>query len=124
MRHKSFGNMRAQIARGLEHVGEWWNILILRDAMRGKTRFDEFQANLGIAPNILSRRLASLVKGDLMRRRRYREHPPRLEYLLTERGRDFFPVLVALLRWGETHFSPEGGSTAIVDAKTGKAAGR
>ena len=83
MRRKSFGNMQCPIARSLERVGEWWSILILRDASLGLTRFDEFQESLGIAPNILTRRLKALVEAGLLERRRYSERPPRDEYVLS-----------------------------------------
>jgi DNA-binding HxlR family transcriptional regulator len=119
MRRKSFGNMQCPIARSLERVGEWWSILILRDASLGLSRFDEFQESLGIAPNILTRRLKALVEAGLLERRRYSERPPRDEYVLTEAGRDFRPVLWALLAWGNKHFAPEGASVVVVDSKTG-----
>src|SRR5499426_398833 len=106
MQRKSFGQMVCPIARSLERVGEWWSILILRDALHGLTRFDEFQQSLGIAPNMLTRRLAALVKAGLLERRRYSQHPPRYEYVPTERGRDFRPVLIALLAWGNKYFAP------------------
>ena len=119
MRRKSFGNMQCPIARSLERVGEWWSILILRDASLGLTRFDEFQQSLGIAPNILTRRLKALVEAGLLERRRYSERPPRDEYVLTQTGRDFRPVLWALLAWGNKNFAPEGASVVIVDSQTG-----
>src|SRR3981189_2956025 len=119
MQRKSFDNMQCPIARSLERVGEWWSILILRDALRGTTRFDQFQKSLGIAPNMLTRRLNALVEAELMERRRYSERPPRDEYVLTARGRDFRPVIVALLAWGNKHFAPEGASVLLVDARTG-----
>jgi DNA-binding HxlR family transcriptional regulator len=122
MRRKSFGNMECPIARSLERVGEWWSILILRDALQGLTRFDEFQKSLQIAPNMLTRRLNALVEGGLLERHRYSEHPPRDEYLLTERGRDFRPVLIAMLAWGNKHFAPEGASVQLIDTQTGKVA--
>jgi DNA-binding HxlR family transcriptional regulator len=122
MQHKSFGNMPCPVARSLERVGEWWSILILRDALHGFTRFDQFQKSLGIAPTMLTRRLNALVEAQLMERRRYSEHPPRAEYVLTARGRDFRPVIVALLAWGNKHFAPEGASVLLVDAQTGVAA--
>jgi len=122
MRRKSFGNMQCPIARSLERVGEWWSILILRDASLGLTRFDQFQESLGIAPNILTRRLGKLVEAGLLERRRYSERPPRYEYLLTPAGRDFRPVLWAFLGWGNRHFAAEGPSVVIVDSKTGKEA--
>ena len=122
MQRKSFGDMQCPIARSLERVGEWWSILILRDAFYGLTRFDEFQKNLGIAANMLTKRLNALVETGLLERRLYCEKPPRYEYVLTESGRDFRPVLLALLAWGNKHFAPEGESVVLVDSKTGKQA--
>lgn len=122
MRPKSFVNMQCPIARSLEWVGERWSMLILRDAFQGLTRFDQFQDDLGIAPNILTRRLNSLVEAGLFERRRYSERPPRDEYVLTEAGRDFRPVLWTLLAWGNRHFAPEGKSVLIVDSRTGEEA--
>jgi DNA-binding HxlR family transcriptional regulator len=122
MQRKSFGNMSCPIARSLERVGEWWSILILRDALHGYTRFDQFQKSLGIAPNMLTRRLNALVEAELLERRRYSQHPPRDEYVLTARGRDFRPVIVALLAWGNKHFAPEGASVLLRDARSGLAA--
>jgi DNA-binding HxlR family transcriptional regulator len=122
MQRKSFGNMPCPVARSLERVGEWWSMLILRDALHGFTRFDQFQKSLGIAPNMLTRRLNALVEAQLLERRRYSEHPPRDEYVLTARGRDFRPVIVALLAFGNKHFAPEGASVLLVDARTGLAA--
>jgi DNA-binding HxlR family transcriptional regulator len=122
MRRKSFETMTCPIARSLERVGEWWSILILRDAFRGTTRFEQFQKSLDIAPNMLTRRLNALVESGLLERRRYSEHPPRDEYILTDRGRDFRPVLWALLAWGNRHFAPEGPNVVIVDGETGELA--
>ena len=121
MQHKSFADMSCPIARSLEQVGQWWSILILRDAFTGKKRFDEFQQSLGIAPNMLARRLASLVEAGMLARRPYSARPPRDEYVLTERGRDFRVVLVSLLAFGQRHFAAEGGGGArIVDTRTGE----
>ena len=122
MQRKSFGDMPCPIARSLERVGEWWSILILRDAFHGLTRFDQFQKSLDIAPNMLTRRLNALVESGLLERRRYSERPPRDEYILTEMGRDFRPVLWSLLAYGNKHFAPEGVSVLIVDSETGAAA--
>src|SRR5208337_1598290 len=119
MQRTRFAAMDCPIARSLDRVGEWWSILILRDALGGMTRFEEFQKSLKIAPNMLTRRLAALVESGMLEKRRYCERPPRDEYLLTERGRDFRPVLLALLAFGNRHFAPEGESVAIVDARTG-----
>jgi DNA-binding HxlR family transcriptional regulator len=122
MQHKDFGDLQCPIARSLERVGEWWSILILRDAFQGLTRFDQFQKDLGIAPNMLTRRLNTLVDSGLLERRLYNERPPRHEYVLTQRGRDFRTVLWALVAWGSKHFSPEGETVVVVDAKTGERA--
>src|SRR5271165_4652038 len=122
MQRKSFEKMACPIARSLERVGEWWSMLIMRDALHGMTRFDEFQRSLGIAPNMLTRRLNALVEAGLLERRRYSERPPRDEYVPTARGRDFRPVLFSLLAWGNRHFAPEGASVLLFDAKTGAVA--
>ncbi len=113
--------MECPIARALERVGEWWSILILRDAFRGVTRFDAFEANLKIAPNMLTRRLNALVSDGLMERRLYHERPKRYEYVLTSCGRDFLPVLFALVAFGNRQFAPEGETVQIVDRETGRA---
>ena len=119
MQRKTFGSMQCPVARGLEHVGDWWNILILRDAFYGLRRFDEFEASLGIATSTLTRRLNALVESDILERVRYSERPPRDEYRLTARGHDFRPVLLSLVAWGNRNFAPEGTSVDLVDPKTG-----
>jgi len=119
MERVSLAKSACPVARGLERIGEWWSILILRDASNGLSRFDEFQRNLGIAPNMLTRRLKSLVAAGLLEKRKYCERPARFEYVLTERGRDFQPVLWALVAWGNKHFSPEGPNMVVVDRETG-----
>src|SRR6202162_2033655 len=121
MRRKSFAKMSCPIARSLECVGEWWSVLIMRDALHGLTRFDEFQDSLGIAPNTLTRRLNALVEAGLLERRRYSDRPPRDEYVPTARGRDFRAVVISLLAWGNRHFAPEGPSVILVNRKTGAA---
>ncbi len=119
MQRISFKGMECPIAHGLEQVGEWWSMLILRDAFDGFTRFDEFERNLGIAPNMLTRRLKALVETGLLERRLYSEHPPRYEYLLTARGREFIPVLVMLHAWDSRHLDPEECGLALIDTTTG-----
>jgi DNA-binding HxlR family transcriptional regulator len=122
MQRKSFDSMPCPIARSLERIGEWWSMLILRDALQGLTRFDQFRNSLGIAPNMLTRRLGAMVDAGLLERRRYNEHPPRYEYVPTQRARDFQPVLVALLTWGNKHFASEGASVILIDKRSGVAA--
>ena len=119
MQKTDFSDMPCPIARALDRVGEWWSILILRDAFHGLTRFDQFQRSLPIAPNMLTKRLNGLVEAGLLERRLYNEHPPRYEYVLTETGRDFRPVMIAMMAWGNRHFAPEGASSIVVDAETG-----
>src|ERR1700676_832525 len=114
MRRKSFDKMPCPIARSLERVGEWWSMLIMRDAFHGLTRFDEFQQSLGIAPNMLTRRLNALVDAGLLERHRYSTHPPRDEYRLTARGWDFRPLMIALLSTCTPQFAPEAARVTIV----------
>jgi len=112
MQKKDFSLMPCPVARAVSKVGEWWSILILRDCFYGETRFDGFQKSLGIAPNMLTRRLNDLVEAGLLERRAYCAKPPRYEYLLTDAGRDFLPVLLALGAWGNKHFSSPDGAAA------------
>jgi DNA-binding HxlR family transcriptional regulator len=118
MKRKSLTSTQCPIARSLDRVGDWWSMLILLDALHGFTRFDQFQKNLDISPNILTSRLNKLVEDGLLERSRYSEHPPRDEYLLTACGRDFEPVLIALMAWGNQHFAPEGVCLQLVDTQT------
>lgn len=122
MQRKSFNKMECPVARSLERVGEWWSILIMRDAIYGLTRFDQFQKNLNIAPNMLTRRLAVLVEAGLLEKRLYSEKPPRYEYIVTPRGRDFRSVLWSLQSWGNRHFAPEGESVVLIDKESGERA--
>ena len=120
MQRKSLVNAECPVARGLERVGEWWSILIMRDALQGLRRFDEFSQSLDIAPNMLTRRLNTLVEGGLLERRRYSERPPRFEYVPTPAGEDFRIVIMAFVGWGNRHFAPEGESLQMVDAATAR----
>jgi DNA-binding HxlR family transcriptional regulator len=114
-----FSSGACPIGRGLAKVGDAWSMLILRDAGLGLTRFDQFRASLGIAPNILARRLKALTDAGLLEKRRYSEHPPREEYVITEAGRDFLPVLQAIGAWGRRH-NGEGQLSHMVDVQTGQ----
>lgn len=122
MKRKSFRAMECPIALALDRVGEWWSMLIVREAIHGATRFDQFQKALGIAPNMLTRRLEALVESGIFERRQYSEHPPRHEYVLTERGKDLWPVIVSLMVWGNKHFAPKGEVVLLADVATGKLA--
>ena len=96
------------VARAMEVVGERWTLLIIRDALHGVTRFDEFIARLGVPTTTLSKRLTQLVDAGIISRHRYGDRPYREEYRLTDRGRELAIVVEALREWGDRHFSPEG----------------
>jgi len=119
MDNKNISDEPCPIARSVDFLGDAWSMLILRDAFTGLTRFDQFRKSLGIAPTILTKRLATLTEEGLLEKRLYSERPPREEYLLTEAGRDFLPVLFMFGEWGRKH---RGGGklTRFVDAETGK----
>ena len=98
-------NLRCPVARTLDIIGDRWTILILRDLLlEGPRRFQDFEASLtGISPNTLSARLKTLEQNDIVVRRLYEEHPPRADYVLTDKGRALGPVLKSLLEWGRKH---------------------
>jgi DNA-binding HxlR family transcriptional regulator len=104
----------------VEHVGEWWTLLLLHDAFDGYTRFDQFQENLGISSSMLTARLKTLVGDGLLERRPYQTNPVRHEYVLTELGRSLRPVIVALAAWGNSRLAPGQRSMVLVDAVTGE----
>jgi DNA-binding HxlR family transcriptional regulator len=118
MQRTRFESQDCPVARSLGCVGELWSILILRDAFVGASRFDDFQKRLGIAPNMLARRLRTLTDKGLFERRRYTDRPPRFEYLLTDRGRDFFPVLASLGTWARRHVAQDT-TVQIADRRSG-----
>jgi DNA-binding HxlR family transcriptional regulator len=106
---KTYDDEVCSIARALEVVGERWSLLIIRNALfAGCTRYGDFQRRLGIATNVLSDRLDGFVEAGIMRRHRYSEQPELFEYLLTDKGRDFVPALVALTAWGDRWSAPDG----------------
>lgn len=110
--------MYCPIARSLAVLGDPWSMLILRDAHAGLTRFDQFRKNLGIAPTMLTRRLAALTDEGLLEKRFYSTRPPREEYLLTEAGKDFLPVLFMIGEWGR-QYRGEGELIRFFDSETG-----
>src|SRR5262245_52373696 len=103
---RSYGQKHCPVARTLDMIGERWTILILRDFfVHGARRYQDLQESLtGLAPNTLSARLKSLEGHGLIERKLYSEHPPRLEYHLTEKGRSLGPILKALRDWGRKNF--------------------
>lgn len=113
--------MDCSVAQCLEVVGEWWSMLVVRDAFLGVTRFDEFQRRLGISRNILQQRLAGLVDAGVLVRVPYSEHPLRHDYKLTDKGRDLWPVLTAMRQWGDRHAAPSGPPLSVVHKACGSA---
>ena len=120
MKRTSFKKMNCSIARALEVVGEWWALLVVRDAFNGVRRFEDFQTNLGVARNVLAARLKRLVEQGVLERRPYSENPPRFEYRLTEKGLDLYPVIISLLAWGDRwECGKKGPPMLLVDRETG-----
>jgi DNA-binding HxlR family transcriptional regulator len=122
MERKSFVDMHCSVAQCLEVVGEWWSILIVRDALLGVSRFDHFHRRLGISRNILAHRLDRLVETGVMARVPYSERPLRFEYQLTEKGTDLWPVLTAMRQWGDRHAAPDGPPLLLRHVGCGKVA--
>jgi len=118
MRRTSFSDMSCSIARSLEQIGEWWTLLIIREAFFGTRRFGAFQANLGIAPNVLTQRLQDLVAHSILEITASSENGRALDYGLTDKGRELFPIIVALAQWGDRHAAaPEGPPVRIVERR-------
>ena len=114
-------NKECSMARAMEVVGDRWSILILREAYYGVKRFDEFEYYVGVAPNILSSRLKKFVDAGVMTRIPLPEHSGRYEYVLTEKGRDFFPAYLALKKWGDDWLAePEGPQVVFRDRAAGR----
>jgi len=118
MRRASLASLPCPIARTLDLVGEWWTLLIVRDALLGKRRFDEFKAT-GIADNVLAARLKRLCQAGVLERRLYQARPARWEYVLTPKGRALAPVIAALRGWGQQWTSGEDRSPRLVHAACG-----
>jgi DNA-binding HxlR family transcriptional regulator len=114
MRRTSFAEMNCSVARTLEVVGEWWTMLIIREAFSGIRRFDDMQRRLGIARNVLAARLQTLVDHGILERRLYQERPERFEYRLTEKGLDLYPALITLMRWGDRWTAGAAGPPIVL----------
>ncbi len=104
----AYENQSCSLAAALDVIGERWSLLIVRDVFLGLRRFDEIQAELGIARNVLQTRLTRLVEQGVLEKRLYSEHPPRFEYRLTDKGLDLWPSMVALMQWGNRYGAPDG----------------
>ena len=103
-----YKNQTCSVAAALEVVGERWSLLIVRDVLLGLRRFDQLQADLGVARNVLQSRLERLVEAGVLEKHRYQDRPERFEYRLTEKGLDLWPVIVSLLQWGDKYAAPGG----------------
>lgn len=112
MSRKRFDDSNCSVARALDEVGDWWSLRVVLQAMYGTRRFVDFQADLGIAKNILCNRLEKLVSNGVLRKEDVGEHGSRYEYRLTEKGRDLFTVLIALRQWGD-RWTPVPGEAAL-----------
>lgn len=108
MQRTSFRDVNCSIAQCLEVVGEWWTMLIVRDALFGVSRFDDFHARLGISRNVLNHRLSHLVDHGVLERVPYQDHPPRYDYRLTPKGRDLWKVATAMREWGDRWVAAAG----------------
>lgn len=113
MRRTSFANWPCSIARTMDLLGDWWTPLVLREAFYGVHRFDAFQQSLGIARNTLTDRLRRLVDEGLMEKQPYQSEPVRHDYVLTEKGRDFYGVLMAMNAWGDRWLAGEQGAPVV-----------
>ncbi len=103
------------IARSLELVGERWTLLVVREIFHGRRKFSEMQRSLGVARNVLTARLQRMVDEDIIERRPYSERPERYEYFLTEKGLDLWPVMTALMFWGDKYEPLPDGPPVLVD---------
>jgi DNA-binding HxlR family transcriptional regulator len=121
MQRKSFEDSICPVARSLDTIGEWWSLLIIRDAMLGVRRFNDFQRSLGLARNVLSARLKKLVANGILKTVPAEDGTPYHEYVLTEKGQSLLPVMVSLRQWGDRFlFSPEEPRSIVVDKKKKK----
>jgi DNA-binding HxlR family transcriptional regulator len=118
MSRRRFNKMNCAVAQALDQIGDWWTLLIVREAVYGRTSFSGFQQNLGIARNILTNRLTHLTKKGILARRQVRPGVDRYFYHLTDKGRDLLPLLVTLMQWGDKWVVGRGGEPVrILDAR-------
>lgn len=108
------------LSTAMAYVGEWWTILILHDCFDGYTRFDQFEANIGLSSSMLTTRLKTLVDKGILAKRAYQERPVRYEYVLTDFGRSLRPILVAMAAWRNEQLAPSERAMVLVDAETGR----
>jgi DNA-binding HxlR family transcriptional regulator len=113
MPYRPFTDQNCSVARALAVLGERWTLLVMREVLLGRRRFADIKRNVGVAPNILSDRLALLVQHGLLERRLYSEHPESYEYVPTPKGVDVNPVLVAMMQWGDRYAAPPAGPPRV-----------
>jgi DNA-binding HxlR family transcriptional regulator len=122
VRWQEIGETSCSIARCLSVVGDRWTLLILREAFLGTRRFEDFQTHLGVTRHRLADRLRRLVQSDVLDRVPYQDRPQRFEYRLTEKGRDLYPVIVSLMRWGDRWMAgQEGPPVELLHRSCGRA---
>lgn len=114
MKHADVQQLNCSIARTVGVLGERWTLLVLRQAFLRTRRFEDFQRAMGVARNVLADRLQKLVEHGILERRLYQERPERYEYRLTEKGRDLYPVVVAIMRWGDRHTAGDAGPPVVL----------
>ncbi|WP_406209378.1 helix-turn-helix transcriptional regulator [Kitasatospora sp. NBC_01560] len=116
-----FDDSDCPVARSVDAIGDWWSLLIVRDAFDGSRRFGEFQRSLGVAKNILTTRLRALVAGGILETVPASDGSAYREYVLTPKGNALFPVIVALRQWGEQNFfAPDEPHSQLVDRRHGQ----
>jgi DNA-binding HxlR family transcriptional regulator len=120
MKHSTFPLQACSVARSLEVVGEWWTLLIVREAFFGTEHFSDFKVNLGIAKNMLSDRLGKLVQAGLLDRVLVGGRGNPVAYRLTEQGRDLLPMLVALMQWGDRWINRNSAPVRLLERETGE----
>jgi DNA-binding HxlR family transcriptional regulator len=111
---RTYDEQVCSIARTLEIVGDRWTLLVVRDALLGVTRFQEFEEGLGVPKKVLTDRLQRLVDEGILERRLYQQRPERHEYVLTDKGRGLWRVLAHLLMWGDEHYAGEAGPPRLL----------
>lgn len=118
---RTYDSQTCSVAGSLELIGERWTLLIIRDAFMGARRFEDFQRRTGIARNVLSGRLNLLVEEGIFAKVPYQDHPARYEYRLTEKGLDLWPLIVALVQWGDRYIYPGRAPVLLVHKRCGGA---
>lgn len=124
MQRTGFAKADCPVARALDAIGDWWSLLIVRDAFDGLRRFGDFQKNLGIARGMLTARLRKLVETGVLEQVPASDGSAYQEYVLTKKGHDLFPVVVGLRQWGEAHLYARGEAHSVLLDQMGQAVGQ